>query len=223
MAYLSKVSLRRDDGSTGTLIDILRRDKGLGGEHKLVWTLFSEAEGAKRDFLFRRGERDGWLVLSQRMPVDRHHIWDIETKHFNPTIHPGQELAFRLRANPRISVRTNDGRRVKHDFIQNRRMELRKEDGSLPPLADVLPSASHEWLARQGKRAGFGVEPDLCVADCYVQHSFPRDGGGQASFRSIDYRGILTVTDPGKFLAGVYSGFGGGRAYGFGTMLLSTV
>lgn len=221
MAYLSKIALKRTSGSTGTLIELLRRDRGLGGEHKLIWTLFSMAEGAPRDFLFRRGERDGWLVLSQRAPVDNHHIWDVETKRFSPEFHTGQQLAFRLRANPRVSIRGEDGRRVKHDVITHHRLAHRTADGSLPSVADVLPEAAYQWLSRQGERSGFAVDSERMIADCYTQQQFPRDGGGQVSFRSLDYRGVLTVTDPEHFSMGVLTGVGGGRSYGFGMILVS--
>lgn len=223
MTFYSRISLRTDHGSTGTLIDILRRDRGLGGQHRLVWTLFSKESHAQRDFVFRQSDRDTWLVLSQREPVDAHHIWDITTKPFEPKLHAGQRLYFRLRANPRVSVRSDTGKRVKHDVIQHTRMSNRAADGTLPALADVLLAAAHEWLSTQGDRAGFAVSPDQMVADCYVQQEFPRDDGGRVSFRSLDYRGILSVTDPGAFIPAVQAGFGGGRAYGFGMMLLSRV
>lgn len=221
MPFLSKVSLKRDNGSTGTIVDILRRDRGLGGEHRLVWSLFSQGQGAKRDFLFRRSNNDGWLVLSQREPIDHHNIWHIETKSFQPTFHEGQKLAFRLRANPRISSRSECGRRVKHDHIQNVRMMSRAVDGSIPSVAEILPSASHGWISRQGERSGFSVALDQMVADCYVQQRFPRNSGGVVSFRSLDYRGILTVTDVDAFINAVHAGFGGSRAYGFGMMLVT--
>jgi CRISPR system Cascade subunit CasE len=224
MAYLSKVNLKNDKGSTGTLIDILRRDRGLGGEHRLVWTLFSEDQHLDRDFLFRRAQGDGWLVLSQRKPVDVHNIWNIETKDFSPKIKDGDKLAFRLRANPRIGTVSSGGRRVKHDFIQNERMRLRLPDGSLPPLSEVLPVASHDWISRQAERSGFSVEPNHLLADCYVQQQFPaRTGAGRIQFRSLDLKGILQVQDASRFVQSVLSGFGGARAYGFGLMILGGV
>ena len=221
MPYLSKVALKTDKGSTGTLIDILLRDRGLAGQHRLLWTMFSDPDHADRDFLFRKCLGDGWLVLSRREPVDQHNIWNIETKTFSPSIQNGERLAFRLCASPSISMRNEAGKRVRHDAILHARLARKRPDGSLPPTHEILPSASYDWLSRKAEGAGFSVDRKDVLADCYVQHQFPKDDGGRVSFRSLEFRGFLTVANADLFLISVMSGFGCGKSYGFGLMLLS--
>jgi CRISPR system Cascade subunit CasE len=222
MPYLSKIKLRTNDhGSTGTLIDILLRHQGLAEQHRLVWVLFSEASHAERDFLFRKIDGGGWLVLSQRKPLDHHNIWEIETKTFQPDIRTGQRLAFRLRASPSIATRDEAGRRVRRDAILTTQMAQRRPDGSLPPISEILPTAAHAWLSKKGEGAGFTVDRKELVSDCYVRQEFAKEGEGTVRFRSIDFRGVLTVSNSDDFMPSVMSGFGNGKAYGFGMMLLS--
>ena len=220
MPFLSKVTLKTAGGSTGTLRDIIRQNCGIGGQHKLIWTLFSEVEGASRDFLFRSVESDKWLVLSQRKPVDRHAIWNIESKPFNPVVQNEDRLSFRLRANATVSIRNDAGKRVRHDVVHHAILSGDRPNGKLPKTADVLPSAAYQWLSAKGKKSGFCVSPENLIVDGYTEHRFP-SSSGSASLRSVDFTGFLTVTDKDRFLPSVLSGFGGGKAFGFGMLLLS--
>jgi CRISPR system Cascade subunit CasE len=220
MTFLSKVRLKRGTGSTGALVDILRDVGGATGEHKLIWTLFGATGDEQRDFLFRKSDAEGWLVLSERPPEDRHQVWDIKSKEFSPSLSTGQRLSFLLRANPKISTRDEKGRRVKHDAVMNARYGTRDAEGKLIPLSEVLPKAAYDWLAAQGARAGFMIEAKDVYADGYVQHRFAKSRGQSVTISSLDYKGILTVNEPEKFFCTLRSGFGGGRAYGFGMMMI---
>lgn len=59
--------------------------------------------------------------------------------------------------------------------------------------------AALDWLAAQGERSGFTLL-DTSV-DAYRQQQLWRENSRQLiQFSSVDYTGMLTVTDPGLFL-----------------------
>lgn len=118
-----------------------------------------------------------------------------QVKHFTPQFATGQVLAFRLLANPTVK---RDGRRL----------GLLREDDQI------------QWLVRKGEAGGFVVDP----AGVRVQkRGFIRDDtrvGHSLSLLSVQFEGLLQVTDAALFLQTVQAGVGSGKGVGFG--LLST-
>ncbi len=79
--------------------------------------------------------------------------------------------------------------------------------------------AALDWLAAQGERSGFTLL-DTSV-DAYRQQQLRRENSRQLiQFSSVDYTGMLTVTDPGLFLQRLSQGYGKSRAFGCGLMLI---
>lgn len=79
--------------------------------------------------------------------------------------------------------------------------------------------AALDWLAAQGERSGFTLL-DTSV-DAYRQQQLRRENSWQLiQFSSVDYTGMLTVTDPGLFLQRLSQGYGKSRAFGCGLMLI---
>jgi len=105
-------------------------------------------------------------------------------------------------------------------------------------LAAVV-QAGRAWLARQGAAHGFQPDGEVAV-DGYETMRLPRDdakrpqgiAGGPSDARParkrpepirygvLDFEGVLTVTDPTRFLAALPQGFGRARAFGCGLMLI---
>ncbi|EOU2794865.1 type I-E CRISPR-associated protein Cas6/Cse3/CasE [Escherichia coli] len=79
--------------------------------------------------------------------------------------------------------------------------------------------AALDWLAAQGERSGFTLL-DTSV-DAYRQQQLRWENSWQLiQFSSVDYTGMLTVTDPGLFLQRLSQGYGKSRAFGCGLMLI---
>lgn len=79
--------------------------------------------------------------------------------------------------------------------------------------------AALDWLAAQGERSGFTLL-DTSV-DAYRQQQLRRENSRQLiQFSSVDYTGMLTVTDSGLFLQRLSLGYGKSRAFGCGLMLI---
>lgn len=130
----------------------------------------------------------------------------------NPAVKPfdlrpvaGQTLSFRLRANPtkRLSAgKGNTGKRV----------GIYKEDEQLA------------WLARKGEQHGFHVlqaqvSHDDKIKDADAIHR--DDVTHKLELLSVQFDGILQVTDPGKLVAAVEAGIGSGKGFGFGLLSLA--
>ncbi|EHL5171358.1 type I-E CRISPR-associated protein Cas6/Cse3/CasE [Escherichia coli] len=59
------------------------------------------------------------------------------------------------------------------------------------------------------------------LVDAYRQQQLRRENSRQLiQFSSVDYTGMLTVTDPGLFVQRLSQGYGKSRAFGCGLMLI---
>ena len=221
--YLSRARLRRD-ATVQALLPLLQR--GQNGSrhpgHHLVWSLFADGPDRRRDFLWREMQHGTFLILSARQPADHHALFEIDApKPFAPALEPGDRLQFSLRANPVIRrFDPRRGRSVKHDVVMD---ALRSRSGSARAehRLTVMGEQGFAWLERQARSAGFVVRPDSVRVDGYEQHHVTRKGSAPAmSFSTLDFDGLLTVSNPDAFVAAIACGFGAAKAYGCGLMLI---
>lgn len=105
-----------------------------------------------------------------------------------------QQVRFRLSANPtkRLSAgKGNIGKRI-----------------GLYKVEDQI-----DWLHRKGQQHGFTV---LSAMPSHQDHS--EDRVNRLELFSVQFDGILQVTDPAAFLTAVQAGIGSGKAFGFGLL-----
>ena len=103
--FLSRITLR-DEPSVATLGTILFDTSGRHrseASRRLVWTLFADRTDRRRDFLWREDGAGCFYVLSSRPPQDKHQLFTVETKGFEPALSTGDKLVFSLRANATVS------------------------------------------------------------------------------------------------------------------------
>ena len=87
-----------------------------------------------------------------------------------------------------------------------------------------------EWLAAQGKTRGFSVDPDHVRVHDYRRHEITRTRKGRRGrghsdnplHATLDFDGVLTVTDPERFRRASPQGLGSSRTWGCGLMLIDT-
>ena len=226
MQYFSRIRLKRE-ASIGALAPLLLGKAGSGGPtrqpgHHLVWSLFADGADRKRDFLWREAGAGEFLILSARHPEDRHGLFEIdEPKAFTPALESGDRLRFSLRANPVIRRRDPTRRRsVKHDVVMDALRAHAKGDRAAHRL-EVMQEQGFAWLRRQGMKTGFEIRSADVQVDGYDQHRISRTGSKRSMlYSTLDFEGILTVSDPGTMLPAIVSGFGGAKAYGCGLMLI---
>ncbi len=222
--WLTRARLRQD-ASLAALAPVLLPEDAearAGVAHRLVWTLFADSAERTRDFLWREDKPGCFMVLSSRQPVtEAERLFTIDTKPFAPALDRGDRLGFLLRANPTIdhAVPARTRRSVRSDVV----MDLLR---SVPPGEErrrvrpqIIQEAGAAWLLRVGGRCGF--VPKVVQADGYDQLKIPRaPGKASVSVSTLEFEGVLEVTDPGIFLTHLGAGFGRARAFGCGLMLI---
>lgn len=228
--FLSRARLRSDPsvGGIASALTDVRDGEALNPQRRLLWTLFADREDRERDFLWRADGRRRFYLLSHRPPEDRHALFEIECKAFEPALAPGDRLAFSLRVNAtkdRAAAKSTKrgkaaaaggNRRVDivmdalHDLHGDARRDARDESAH---------AAAEAWLRNQGGRAGFTTES--VRVDAYDVAKVPRrNSKAAATFGILDLTGVLRVETPEAFLAKVATGFGRAKAFGNGLMLI---
>jgi CRISPR system Cascade subunit CasE len=253
--YLTRARLRTGRGEQLSAIapSLLRGSKGdtVGHAHRILWMLFRDrAEGDVRDFLWREEKPGHYLVLSKRFPTDESHLFDVNTKDYDPQLKAGDRLAFTLRANPVVSRKAEGARCNKRDGkgrIRGARCDIVMD--ALKPLSQRNPDnkrgeserarnrenftqiAARDWLTKQGEKHGFRLVDGF--ATNYETIQIPRGKqhaeSGEwrlesrsrfAQFGVLDLSGMIEITDAAAFLAQLPEGFGKAKAFGCGLMLI---
>lgn len=197
-------------------------------EHQHLWRLFDADADAERDFLFRREQPAGgfprFYLLSGREPRHGDNVWHIETKIYRPVIRAGQRLAFSLRVNPVVTRRDAQGRQVRHDVV----MDLKHHTGfkalpvnERPVLSELIQQAGMEWLQTRAERHGFSFLPGELRVEGYQQHRASKKGGKKPiRYSTLDFTGVLTVTETELFQQTLTKGIGPAKAFGCGLLLV---
>ncbi len=146
----------------------------------------------------------GWLATSPPdylLPISEPNPW---VKQFDPIFSAGQQLVFRLRANPTVKriVERNDERR-------GQRLGLLREEDQVA------------WLQRKAQAGGFEV---LSVRT--QKMGFVRGWTRQRqplSLLAVQYDGMLQVTDPHLFAQSLSRGVGSAKGLGFGLLSVARI
>ena len=224
--WLSKASLNHDQKAVAALASVLVPEDGsarVAATHHLVWSLFAGDADRKRDFLWREERPGHFLILSPDRPGDGGGLCTVESKEFAPALSAGDRLGFSLRANAVVSRgEPGSGRGKRHDVVMDVLRHHPKGERASHRLG-LVTEAGAAWLARQGERHGFALEGQL-ACDGYEAIRVLRGRGEKPlTFSQIDFAGVLSVTDPARFIAAIGHGFGRARAFGCGLMLIRRV
>ncbi len=199
--------------------------------HKLLWKLFSDHD--KRVFLFRQELEEKavsldrrprglpiFYVLSRAEPLPVPGLLNCETKRFEPSLQKGQKLAFSLRANPVVAKRRPEKKNSSHhDVLMNAKATAKEQGiGDQRRISEAMDEAARSWLHDRSKKCGFSLSviPEVHGYNQHVQ----RRKGRTIRFSSVDYQGILEVTEPDSFKETLFNGLGRSRAFGCGLMLV---
>lgn len=203
--------------------------------HSMIWDLFSDSEKRDRDFLYRMDMVRGKpliFVVSDREPVYMGGVWNVDTKKYDPMISEGQRFGFSLRANPIVTktIPASPGvekKRYRHDVVMDAKTRYIQEhgkDASRPPIADIVQQEGFRWLSSRADRCGFQVDGEQVRADSYQQLQFHQGNKNrQVSLSTIDFTGILTVTDEEQFVNTLGKGIGPAKGFGCGLMMIRRV
>ena len=222
--YLTRARLRRD-ASVAALAPLLlpedANERALAS-HRLAWSLMPSDAGATRDFLWREEGPGRFMLLGARAPMPSA-LFHVETTPFEPLLAEGDLLHFVLRANPTVARRVLGQRSARDDVVMHALHDLpgQRQGGRDAARPDLIQREGSAWLLRIGQRHGFAPDPARLAVDGYNLLRIPRAGRPQPiRLATLDYQGVLTVNDPSAFLSGLATGFGRGRAFGCGLMLI---
>lgn len=216
--FLIRAELRRN-AAVSALAPLLmppEQDVRTLASHRLVWSLLADGADRKRDFLWREQAPGHFLILASR-PPQRSDLFEVKYKDFAPQLCVGERLQFMLRANATVSPRRANGKRADvvmaglHGLPPTERAEARRR---------LIEQRGATWLERLGPLHGFSLEPDRLRVDGYQRVRIPRPGEKPIVLGTLDFDGVLEIHDPAQFLTGLRQGFGRGRAFGCGLMLI---
>jgi len=219
--YFSRITLNPTDPA-GVMAALKADDYAL---HQMLWKLFPGDPEASRDFLFRHDEEQRWPVfylVSQRQP-DHHgdNLLLVASKPYQPQLRTGETLSFSLRANP-VHTRKTDGAnsktRKRDDVVMHLKRQYKQADADAAPTqAELAQEAGEQWLNRQAERHGFQV---LSVrADNYRQLRLDARKRN-IRFSTLDFTGLLQVTETDAFARALCKGIGPAKAFGCGLLLV---
>lgn len=171
--------------------------------HRLLWQAFPGMPESPRPFLFRlegRPQSRFRTVLMQSTcepsPVTAEPFELLGSKTFGPRFQAGQQLAFRVCANP--------VKRLKQD---SRRVPLIREEEQIA------------WLQRQLEKAA-QVEPGEVRME-QQDNLYFRKSGKPGKVATVTFAGHLTVTNPADLLAVLEHGIGPAKCFGCGLLSLA--
>ncbi|MGG5811245.1 type I-E CRISPR-associated protein Cas6/Cse3/CasE [Falsiroseomonas sp. CW058] len=222
---LSRARLRGDAPVAALARLLVPADAGdrAVASHRLVWSLFTDGAGRRRDFLWREEGAGSFLALSRRPPNPLDDLFEIESRPFEPVLSAGDQLGFRLRANPVVARKppgaAPGARGVRHDVVMDALHRLPPSAARAEARPAAVVEAGRGWLDRQGAAHGFEVLGEAGV-DGYETLDLAREGGRSIRYGVLEFEGLLRVRDPAAFLAALAAGFGRARAFGCGLMLI---
>lgn len=132
--FFSRVRIKPEIGESSNLHRLIQGN--IDSPHQLLWDLFPGQD--MRNFLYReeianeqaplekgiRGEPIYYMV-SQTLPEDRIPLFSVESKEYCPKVTAGDRLMFKLRANPVVTRRNeNGGKSIRHDVVMDAQRDL---------------------------------------------------------------------------------------------------
>ena len=239
--YFSRLTLRRDALDIAPLIEVLQPSKSsdrLAVDHRLIWTVIppdvrTEVEQSRTDgtlksaFLWRAARQRGRYYLLGPKPLQDSPFFTIETKPFEPALSPGDRLAFDLLLNATVDRKVGvDGRgkaiRQRCDVAMDLLKAEAKVDRAEARMS-LAKEAACNWLTTRAEECGFHLDLDKLTLEGYRAERFARRGGKFGTLGVFDLKGALTITEPNSFLTRLRQGFGRGKAFGCGLMLIKRI
>ncbi len=199
--------------------------------HQFIWSLASENKSQKRNFLYRV-EYDEFqkikhiYVLASTCIKAQDNIQIKTSSKFQPQLHKGDPLFFKLRANP-IIKRKIDGQAKEYSVVMDMKHQFEKSGKNYLDqysLSGLIHEAGSKWLMRKGAdNHGFRIEPSELRIDNFREFSVSSPGKNKYKLRTLDFEGILTIIDPVSFVNALFSGVGSAKSFGCGLMLVKRI
>lgn len=197
--YLVKVELDKSHPITRRVIADCQQ------MHKLVTSLFGTDRQSSGILYRTQTVRDHLMIYiysqTPALHTSKYRIQQREISDWVNTIQSGQMLRFDLVASPCKKIST--------EGCKNSRRKILRE-----------PSERQAWLEKKADGAGFRIlyAEELDRVNVTGVHS--EEKGSVMNHSGYRYTGTLQITDADSFRQALALGFGPGKAYGFGMLLI---
>lgn len=224
--YISRIKLLSD----GDFFNFIK-ETAVYDAHQFLWKIFPKDQDIKRDFIFRQEKTDNlpiFYTVSERKPLDSFGAFQIDTKEYDPKIKKGDIYSFTLRANPTVAKKTEGEKNSKnHDVCMAAKLEA-KNRGLKPEDRDFytfIEESTKNWLSdKRAELNGYKLSNSNISIGAYIQNRVYRKKGGKPIlYSSVDYTGLLEVTEPELFKELLFNGIGRSKAFGCGLMLIRRI
>jgi CRISPR system Cascade subunit CasE len=175
------------------------------GDERVLFRLETHSRTSALTLLVQSWTLPDWSWLAE--PGARGYLLPVgepnpAVKSFDLDLAPGQVLAFRLRANPTVKRKFESG--------DHKRVGLYGEEKQI------------EWLKRKGQQGGFRLLSARTSYQDVIRGRIRRNGRThKLQMLSVQFDGLLQVTDPDRLRESVQQGIGSGKALGFGLLSLA--
>jgi len=223
--YLHKISFAKDD-----LIKNRKTYQDIYALHKIIWALVSQYKKQKREFLYRV-EYDAYqniefiYLLAPNQIISQGNMVIAISPKFQPQLANGENLYFKLRANP-IIKRKGNGKAKEYSIVMDAKHQFNKKGQSYLEqfsLDELIYNVAMEWLDRKGEQHGFSVKQFDVKIDNYREYTVKAAGKEKFMLRTLDFEGKLNIADADQFKMALFSGIGSGKAFGCGLMLVRRI
>lgn len=217
--FISRLELKRTPEVAALAATLLPKDadEAIATDHRLIASAFGGAPADR--VLWRRDDMDGrYLALSTAQPPAETALFSTRSKRFEPVLSPGDRLGFVLRLNATVDRKEAGSRRSRrHDVAMDALHATPKGERAEVRFA-TAERAARDWLVQRAETSGFALE--ALRLQGYRAARLPRKGSDRATIGVFDLEGLLSVSDPARFLERLSGGFGRAKAFGCGLMLI---
>jgi len=182
-----------------------------GGPGRVLFRVDQMRHASELALLVQSDKEPDWAALDgNRTATVPYLLRPVEFKELKPKFSEGQQLAFRLRANPTRKIDTKT------------RPDGNRRNGKRVGIYDEQKRT--EWLRRKGESGGFAVLSVQVISDGFI-HGKKTDEHGSHDLKhcAVRFEGVVQVTDPDVFLQTLQTGIGSGKAFGFGLLSVAPV
>ena len=197
--------------------------------HKELWKTFEEDKEASRTFIFRQEDNPQtsfpmFYVVSQNKPINNTDILRISAiKEYNPQIAEAERLSFTIRINPVISKKQQQRKNsIKYDVWRNAIHEGKENGLKNRELNEFAQNETKNWLLQKSEDMGFTLNENEFTVEQNRTIRFKKHPNSKTEIKygTVEFSGILTVTNIDRFKTTLFEGIGRSKAFGCGLMLI---
>ena len=205
-------------------------DQDIYSLHQKVWGIVNYRKHQKRDFLYRV-EYDAYqnikflYLLAPKVVTSQKNLKVAVSPRFEPKVESGENLYFKLRANPIVRKKGN-GRAKDCDIIMDAKHQFKRKGQNylnMFSMDELIHNVGMKWLITKGEIHGFAVkEFDISIGN-QQEYTVKANGKNNYLLRTLDFQGRLRIVDAECFITTLFRGIGRAKAFGCGLMLVRRI